>query len=51
MMGYSAYPQPPYYGYGGPEGYAYPPPQFVEYDAYNADPRVSGSAPAQAVYY
>jgi hypothetical protein len=51
MMGYSAYPQPPYYGYGGPEGYAYPPPQFVEYDAYNADPRVGGSAPVQAVYY
>ena len=51
VMGYPAYPQPPYYGYGGPEGYAYPPPQFVEYDAYNVDPRVGGSAPTQAVYY
>jgi len=51
VMGYSAYPQPPYYAYGGPEGYAYPPPQFVEYDAYNGDPRVGGSVPAQAVYY
>jgi hypothetical protein len=51
VMGYAAYHQPPYYAYGGPEGYAYPPPQFVEYDAYNADPRVGGSAPAQAVYY
>jgi hypothetical protein len=51
VMGYPAYAQPPYYGYGGPEGYAYPPPQFVEYDAYNADPRVGGSAPAQAMYY
>ncbi|KAH9959852.1 hypothetical protein BC827DRAFT_443573 [Russula dissimulans] len=51
VMGYSAYPQPPYYAYGGPEGYAYPPPQFVEYDAYNTDPRVGGSVPAQTVYY
>lgn len=53
VMGYAAYPQPPYYAYGGPEGYAYPPPpppQFVEYDGYNADPR-GGSAPAQAAYY
>jgi hypothetical protein len=54
VMGYAAYPQPPYYAYGGPEGYAYPPPppppQFVEYDAYNTDPR-AGSAPAQAAYY
>ena len=47
VMGYPAYPQPPYYGYGAPEGYAYPPPQFVEYEAYGADPR--GGAPA--VYY
>ena len=53
VMGYASYPQPPYYAYGGPEGYAYPPPQpqFVEYDAYNADPRVGGSAPTQAAYY
>jgi hypothetical protein len=55
VMGYAAYAQPPYYAYGGPEGYAYPPPppppQFVEYDAYNADPRVGGSAAAQAAYY
>jgi hypothetical protein len=53
VMGYAAYPQPPYYTYGGPEGYAYPPPQpqFVEYDAYNVDPRVGGSAPTQAAYY
>ena len=53
VMGYAAYPQPPYYAYGGPEGYAYPPPppQFVEYDAYNADPRVGGSAATQAAYY
>ena len=52
VMGYAAYPQPPYYAYGGPEGYAYPPPQpqFVEYDAYNTDPR-GGSAQAQAAYY
>ena len=51
VMGYAAYPQPPYYAYGGPDGYAYPPPpQFVEYDAYNTDPR-GGSAPAQAAYY
>ena len=51
VMGYAAYPQPPYYAYGGAEGYAYPPPpQFVEYDAYNTDPR-GGSAPAQAAYY
>ena len=51
VMGYAAYAQPPYYAYGGPEGYAYPPPPpFVEYDAYNTDPR-GGSAPAQAAYY
>ncbi|KAI9457294.1 hypothetical protein F5148DRAFT_349180 [Russula earlei] len=46
VMGYAAYPQPPYYAFGGSEGYTYPPAQFVEYDAYNADPRVG-----QAVYY
>ncbi|KAH9983559.1 hypothetical protein BJV74DRAFT_615626 [Russula compacta] len=53
VMGYATYPQPPYYAYGGPgpEGYAYPPPPFVEYDVYNADPRVGGSAPAQPTYY
>jgi CASC3/Barentsz eIF4AIII binding protein len=52
VMGYAAYPQPPYYTYGGPEGYAYPQPQpqFVEYDAYNADPR-GGTASAQSAYY
>ncbi|KAH8984252.1 hypothetical protein EDB92DRAFT_1950961 [Lactarius akahatsu] len=44
MMGYQGYPQPPYYAYGAPEGYAYPPPQFMEYEAYGADPR--GGAPA-----
>ena len=50
VMGYPAYPQPPYYAYGAPEGYGYPPPQFVEYEAYGADPR--GGAPAvPAVYY
>ena len=51
VMGYAAYPQPPYYAYGAAEGYAYPPPQFVEYDAYNADPRGAAPAPTQAVYY
>ena len=52
VMGYAAYPPPPYDAYGGPEGYAYPQPQpqFVEYDAYNTDAR-GGSAPAQAAYY
>jgi hypothetical protein len=51
VMGYAAYPQPPYYAYGAAEGYAYPPPQFVEYDAYSADPRGAAPAPTQAVYY
>jgi CASC3/Barentsz eIF4AIII binding len=51
MMGYAAYPQPPYYPYGAAEGYTYPPPQFVEYDAYSTDPRGAAPAATQAVYY
>jgi hypothetical protein len=50
VMGYP-YPQAPYYAYGAPEGYAYPPPQFVEYvnEAYGADPRAGPAS--SAVYY
>jgi hypothetical protein len=50
VMGYP-YAQAPYYTYGAPEGYAYPPPQFVEYvnEAYGADPRAG--AASSAVYY
>lgn len=51
MMGYPGYPQPPYYAYGAPEGYAYPPPQFLEYEAYGADPRGGAPAAVPGVYY
>ncbi|KAH9174601.1 hypothetical protein EDB89DRAFT_554680 [Lactarius sanguifluus] len=51
MMGYPGYPQPPYYAYGAPEGYAYPPPQFMEYEAYGADPRGGAPAAVPGVYY